>query len=131
MGVVCGGCGDAGVPDAGTRGVVGEVAWSWANVRTHTGPREARGGWERSRAELAHSPPMAVARGRRRRGDEGGGSTWQRGKARAHVSAGAGANTRARLGWAKRAETGRGVGRARGKEGWAEGIRPEAKLRFK
>ena len=39
----------AGEPAAGTRAVVGEAALSWANVRTHTGPREAWGGWERSR----------------------------------------------------------------------------------
>ena len=53
--------GDAGVPDAGDEGVEGEAAVVGEIVRTHTG---SSGGVERlgrTRAELAHSPPMAVA----------------------------------------------------------------------
>ena len=61
MEVVATVAGDAGVPDAGDEGVEGEAAVVGEIVRTHTG---SSGGVERlgrTRAELAHSPPMAVA----------------------------------------------------------------------
>ena len=54
MEIVAAVAGDAGVPDAGTRGVVGEAAWSWANVRTHTGFQEEWSGWGRWLPEVGN-----------------------------------------------------------------------------
>ena len=120
----------AGEPAAGTRAVVGEAALSWANVRTHTGPREAWGGWERSRRS---SPTRLQWRLREEDGDvetkavgppgseARRGPTRQRARAQTRVRGWAGLSARKRAAeWAVRA----------GKEVGPKEIGPKPRLRF-